>query len=411
MLNSGHLRLTFRSGRVYCRFADCSKAENLKLAAGLIAVCSGGIGRRRCEIDSMNKALLNDFPDRKFAEGVEKLVSEMAEFAPPQENMDYFSMRAELFRRSGSVISRSGDFSEDAYRKMLMPPEYDIYGDLPDFEILERFRNISAPELLQRYNTALVQGVLCCAEQLVITIDEPESGELRKLVKFMKFFRLLAEIERTSSGGIRLKVSGPFALLEHSRKYAVQLAAFFPAVLKLKKFHLKAVVKGLSRSGAKSVFELDQSAGLVSHYRDLAAYVPEEIKVFHRTFREKDPEWSIVGETPFINTGKHGICFPDLSFRHSSGTECHLELFHRWHRGAVAQRLEYLHSVPDAPLIAGIDRGAADDDTIAELFRKFPEAEKKCFRFRDFPGVESTVRTLNKAMDSLHKIKEKKNER
>ena len=62
----------------------------------------------------------------------------------------------------------------------------------------------------------------------------------------------------------------------------------------------------------------------------------------------------------------------------------------------MLQRLEYLNGNPDAPLIIGIDRSVAGDEYAAELFRQFPGAEKKCFRFRDFPGVDSTLRILNK---------------
>ncbi|MBR2373824.1 MAG: DUF790 family protein [Lentisphaeria bacterium] len=396
MLNSGHLRFMIRNGRLHCRFADCAKEENLKLAAGLIAIYSEGKGRSRSELSAGSRELADCFPDKKFASGMEKLAADMAEFSPPLDEIDYPAMRMELFRRSGDLMSRKGDFSENAYRTMMQMPETDIYGDLPDFEVLERFKCITPVELLQRYNTALVQGVLCHAEQLVITAGAPEQNELRKLVKFMKFFRLLAEIKRTPEGGIELKVSGPFALLEHSRKYALQLASFFPAVLKLKKFRLTAAVRELGRSGSSALLELDERSGLVSHYRDLGSYVPEEIKMFHRMFREKSTAWQIVGETPFINTGKHGICFPDLSFRSSDGAECHLELFHRWHKGAMLQRLEYLNGNPDAPLIIGIDRSVAGDEYAAELFRQFPGAEKKCFRFRDFPGVDSTLRILNK---------------
>lgn len=399
MLNRSHLCFTLRSGKVYCRFADCSKEENLKLASGLLAIYSGGCGKNRCELAAISKTLVNSFPDRKFAAGMEKLVTDMAEFSPPDSELDYPAMRRELFMRTGSIISKPGDFSEAAYLNMVQVPQHDIYGDLPDFEILERFKVITPSELLQRYNVALVQGVLFNAEEVIITVGSPEQGELRKLVKFMKFFRLLAEISKTPQGRIQLKVSGPFTLLEHSRKYALQLAAFFPAVLKLKQFHLKAKINGLGRSSAAAVLELDEKAGLVSHYRELAEYVPEEIRIFHRVFKEKCREWSIVGETPFINTGKHGICFPDLSFRRSDGQECHLELFHRWHRGGLVQRMEYLCENPAAPLIIGIDRGAADDGYMDELLRQFPGAEKKCFRFRDFPGVESTVRCLNKNVD------------
>jgi hypothetical protein len=229
--------------------------------------------------------------------------------------------------------------------------------------------------------------------QLTIDLPGAETGELRKLVKFMKFFRLLAEITAPRPGEIRLQVSGPFALLENSRKYALQLASFFPAVLKMKRFRLAAEIRLPGRTGK---LELSEKDNLVSHYRELAAYVPEEIRIFHRVFRERCSDWTIVGETPFINTSGE-ICFPDLSFRRTDGKVCHLELFHRWHRGALPRRLAFLDGHPQTPLIIGVDRAAVADEEFEELRAAFPAAAERLFRFRDFPAVDTLVRTLGKA--------------
>ena len=290
-----------------------------------------------------------------------------------------------------------GDIPEEEYRRRIDSPPGDIYGDLPDFELLTAFRELEPGELLCRYNTALVQGLLMNTSQLTIDLPEAETAELRKLVKFMKFFRLLAEIDAPRPGELRLQVSGPFALLENSRKYALQLASFFPAVLKMKRFRLEAEIRLPNRTGK---LELSEKANLVSHYRELAAYVPEEIRIFHRVFRERCSDWTIVGDTPFINTGGE-ICFPDLSFRRTDGRVCHLELFHRWHRGALPRRLAFLDEHPQTPLILGVDRAAVADEGFEELRTTHPAAAGRLFRFRDFPAVDTLVRTLDKAAGTL----------
>ena len=61
---------------------------------------------------------------------------------------------------------------------------------------------------------------------------------------------------------------------------------------------------------------------------------------------------------------------------------------------------------PEIPLIAGIDRGAVNDESFALLVSEFPGAAARCFRFRDFPGVETVVRNLN-----IQEKERKKNER
>jgi predicted nuclease of restriction endonuclease-like RecB superfamily len=181
--------------------------------------------------------------------------------------------------------------------------------------------------------------------------------------------------------------------LENARKYGLLLGSFFPAVLNLKRYTLEAEITLRSRKGK---LILDEKSGLVSHYRNISAYVPEEIRLFHRSIKEKGEEWQIIGETPFINMGKEGVCFPDLSFRNREGKVCHLELFHRWHKHTFPKRLAFLEEHPETDLILGADRGAVPDDTFAALEEKYPAAAKRVFRFRDFPGVETVLRMLNK---------------
>ena len=400
MLNLDLLRTTYRNGRFYCRFADCGKEENLSLAAALTAIFREGHNKCRSELAALTKALCAAAHDPKFASGVEKIITDSAEFDAPDPEVDYAAMRRELFLRSGAALKKEGDFSEEHYRSLYPHPAQDIYGDLPDFEVLRSFREMTPQGVLQRYNTALVQTMLLYTSKLTLTLSDPEHGELRKLVRFMKFFRLLAVIRSCGRNTIELELSGPGALLENARKYGLLLASFFPAVPLLKKYKLSAELEIRSRKGR---LELDQSSGLVSHYTNISAYVPEEIRLFHRLFREKGADWCIVGETPFIHMGKEGICFPDLSFRNESDEVCHLELFHRWHKGELPKRMEFMEKNPEIPLIAGIDRGAVSEEKWTDLVRTFPGAAERCFRFRDFPGVDTVLKTLEKIRDKNEK--------
>ena len=77
------------------------------------------------------------------------------------------------------------------------------------------------------------------------------------------------------------------------------------------------------------------------------------------------------------------------------GLELHLELFHRWHRGQLERRLELLDRRPELPLLLGIDRALADDDGFAALCGKHPALAGRLYRFRDFPGVDRTVKMLD----------------
>ena len=403
MLNLDLLRTTYRNGKFFCRFADTGKEENLLPASSLLTLFREGKGRCRSELVMLARPLISQAPDPKLAAGLEKLIHDTALFDAPDPEKDYPAMRRELFAASGAALSRPGDFSEEHYRKELDFPGFDIYGDLPDFELLCGFKDISETELIHRYNTALVQTMLLYAEKLTVTLHEPETAELRKVVKFMKFFRLLAELSQPAPDILRMDISGPGALMENARKYGLLLGSFFPAVLNLKHYTIESDVEIRSRKGK---LLLDETSGLVSHYRNIASYVPEEIKLFHRSVREKNLRWEIVGETPFINMGKEGISFPDLSFRNPEGCICHLELFHRWHKWSFQPRMEFLEEHPELPLILGADRGAVNDADFEMLCKEFPGAAERVFRFRDFPGVETVMKMLDKYAESI-KIKKK----
>ena len=400
MLNIDLLRTTYRNNRIFCRFVDPEKEENLLVARSLLMIYRTGFGRSRSEIASLCRSAAAGSPDPKFAAGLEKLLNDRTEFSAADPEKDYAALRRELFTRSGAAMVQKGDFSEEAYRKSLQLPDLDIYGDLPDFELFTSFKDLSETELLHRYNTALVQTVLLFANSLHLKLYDTAPEELRKIVKFMKFFRLLAQISSPKPNTLELDLSGPGALLENARKYGLLLGAFFPAVLHCKRYTLTADVEIRSR---KARFELDEKSSLVSHYGNMAAYVPEEIRLFHRAVKEKSLHWQIVGETPFINMGKEGICCPDLSFCNRENLICHLELFHRWHRGGLQSRLAFLEENPAVPLIIGVDRGAVKDDEFAALESSFPNGTKRVFRFRDFPGVETVIKMLDKYAENINK--------
>ena len=402
MLNLDLLRTTYRSGKFFCRFADTGKEENLLLAASLLAVFQEGTNRCRSELLSMTRNIGAASHDPKFAAGLEKIICDNASFDAPDTDTDYAAMRRELFTLSSAAISRSEDFSQEHYRTLFPFPAGDIYGDLPDFEILRSFKPMTPEALLDRYNIALVQTMLLYTSKLTLTFIDPEYSSLRKLMRFMKFFRLLAVIRKAGNNSVEMELSGPGALLENARKYGLLLSGFFPAVPLLKKYRLHAELEIRSRKG---ILELDEKAPLVSHYNNIAAFVPEEIRLFHRLFKEKESSWRITGETPFINMGKAGIAFPDLSFIHDSGSVIHLELFHRWHKGQLPQRLKFMEENPELPLILGIDRGAVNDALFEELTAGNPNAAERCFRFRDFPGVETVINKLNKYVQHKTKVK------
>lgn len=398
MLTKEHLKYRRRGERVYPGVIEPEAAAFVGLAGELLALYRSGVeeGVTRGELGELVEALVRGCADAALARAFNKLILDHCEFAAAAE-LDYPAARTALFGRGGALLGEGLELA--AYRAALAAePEYgallgagDIYGDLPDNERLLKMREMTAKELTHRYNVAQVQGLLMAANELVVTVSDPEPAELRRLAKYLKFFRLLGSFRagKTESELI-VTVSGPFAIFQNTRKYAVQLASFFPAVLLMKKWSLAAK---LSLGGRELELKLDESSRLKSHYRNFSAYVPEEIAMFHRHFREKAPAWRIVPGTVLRGEGAERI-FSDFTFGGPGGETVHLELFHRWHRTELERRLALLRQRPELPLLLGIDRALCDDAEYAALAVRDPALAARLFRFRDFPGVDRVGKLL-----------------
>ncbi len=395
MLTSDLIHTTRSGTLIKPCFIDPQTPDLLDLADKLILLCrkaAAGHITRAVFLESFAGIRSSDcrtFPVNALL----KLLEERMEFQSGSGENDYPALRRELFLKSSELLQK-GFPDEEKFNTFFPPDTPDPYGDLPEFDTASGFRDLTPPELLNRYNTALVQAILLKADKLTVVIGESDPAELRRMLKYLKFFRLLAEISKNSAGALKIDISGPFSLFGPTRKYALNLAAFFPAVIRLGSWKLRAEVK--TRSGSSAVLKLDNTTGLVSHYRHFSAYVPEEIRIFHRVFSSKTDDWQITGDTPVLLAGNGRYLVPDLSFkRRSDGTVIHLELFHRWHRGQLENRLEYLERKSSLPLIIGIDRAICDEELCEILTKKYPGAMAKSFRFRDFPGVDTVLRKLN----------------
>jgi len=382
-----------QGGKFRIRFVDPDDPD-LLLSAERLAACFASAAERgltRSELEE-ELELFRRGGEKKRLDGLIKLLTDRTEFVSPQD-ADYPGLRKKVFSAVSSALARCGE-NLAAYRESMekVSGVPDIYGDLPGYERIKSFAPVKPRELLERYDLALAQGMLFYAETLTVKVSDPEPAELRRMLKYMKFFRLLARVISAEDSSLEIELSGPFSLFGPTRKYALNLAVFLPAAVRLKKWRIDAV---LNAGGRKGTLHLDESSGLVSHYRNFSAYVPEEVKMFHRLFSEKSDTWKIVGDTPVIQAGPQDFIVPDLSFSDGAGKTLHLELFHRWHKVQLENRLKTLEK-QELPLIVGIDRSLMDTASFDALLAESPALARHIFRFSDFPGVETTLRMLAK---------------
>ena len=405
MLTKDLIRARLSGDTVKPQFVRTDDPEILRYAEALILLYGEGEGMTAAELDESAAALAAAFRDRKLADGLHKTVRDRAEFSLPAD-CDYPAARVDLFRgtaallRSGGAPESLDDVRTAVFASVPSAAEtfaQGIYCDLPECERLLPMKKMLVREVPERYNVSLVQSLLLFSSKLTVTIPAKEDPAfLRRLFRYMKFFRLLFTAEMTGKDAIRLTFDGPASVLEHSAKYGLQIASFFPAVCQLPHWSIAAEVMWKEHFRK---LKLDETSGLVSHYSNFVAYRPEEIRMFSDYFRTSQTGWTLDDMPGWIPLGGQTLLFPDIVFRsETSGREYPMELFHLWHAGQLEQRLHWCEEHPDRDLLLGVDRALLKKDgVLKERLEASGYFRTHGFLFRDFPGVEK----VSKLLDSL----------
>ncbi len=409
MLTKDLLRFRLMNNAVKPSFVKTDDPALLELAASLIALYESSAGSTRGSIEESAGALLKTAKDLKLARGIDKIALDRCEFSSVAD-CDYPTLRRAVFAKAFSLFG-SGEVRElGAFKDAVLSgssPELaflkdGLYADLPDNEKLVSMKKLFPKELLERYNCALAQSLLLYCSKLEATVSESDPAKLRRLFKYLKFFRLLAKIGDGDGGGsgaegseahptkLSLSIDGPASLFENTTKYGLQLASFLPALIQVSEWSMDSQVKLRDRVLR---LRLDQDSGLVSHYANFGAYIPEEASMFHKLFKARVPDWTVAGGSPFIRAGGGDLIFPDFSFEGVDGTRVHLELFHKWHSSQLPARLEFCARHPELNLILGVDRALLSGSAMKASLEADPFFSKRGFLFRDFPGVDA-VRSL-----------------
>jgi predicted nuclease of restriction endonuclease-like RecB superfamily len=241
--------------------------------------------------------------------------------------------------------------------------------------------------LLDRYNLGLAQGLLLYTDQVTLELERPELLEVRRVLGWLKFCRLVAWLERSDQRWT-ITVEGPGAILSMQKKYGLQLATFLGAVPLLSRYRLSAPID-LPRKKTCTL-ELTRDDPLVSPFARTPGHLPEEVQRFVESF--EDERWTIDPTPEVVQVGVRDVAVPDFTLEHrEKGARLSVELFHRWHRAVLLRRIEALATKPDPNLVLGVDRSLLDD----ELERKI-EASDRMFVFNAFPSKRALEKVLAK---------------
>ncbi len=330
----------------------------LALCAELTRIWSQGVGLKRRDLEEQLLLAVNRARSALLGKGLSRVLETLASLQAPASCEE---LRTRACAASARLLAApAADL--DAHRATVAAElglECDalkdaLYADLPDAEILAAAAAPAPAELIARYNLALCQGLLLGAASVRVRIAAPEAGVERRLFAALRFRRLVAEARRAQDASLELVVSGPAAMLDSAQRYGLQLALFLPAVAAERAWTLSAEIGARARAGAGgSLSELSQADALWAPARG-GGFVPEELKRIEELLGERLAPWRVTEATPIVLPSGELIA-PDLALA-ADGRAHPLELFHRWHAGPLARRLEQLERGLATGLVIGVDR-------------------------------------------------------
>ena len=405
MLTKDLIKTRIRKGRVYPDKIDLKSLEAMELAAEMLKCCVHAKGKTQKELESLWEQ--SGFSLKPWYAAFKKLILDMASWQEVDSKLedkrwnwfhDAQNLRTEtLFPcfeafQEAFAASQTQPFAEIAS---------ELYGDLPDKRCLDTIPQITASELIHRYNSAQIQGLLFKAQYMEISLLNSRLEERRMFFRALKFHQLVAEVldsnfSQEKEGDLKVRLSGPLSVLQSQQTYGARFANFFPRVLLLKQWKCEALID-LSPAPSKKGLNLvlDHKCGIKSHYRNPGSYVPEEFQSFVDAFNRHSDSWKVSFADAFIHLGSQSYCFPDLCFSRDGKQTVYMELFHKWHKGQLEHRLHVLEKNQARNLLVGVARNLFKIPVVKNNINNSSWFGANGVLFSDFPSVKSVLTTLS----------------
>jgi predicted nuclease of restriction endonuclease-like RecB superfamily len=384
MLTGALVRVRYSRNRIIPAYAAADDPANLALAERVLDIYRGQESHTRGEIQEDVAATFGDVPLSFLQQGLAKLLEDRCEFevvaGHPPEQLRETVFRAAAAARAGGPLDRAAVLAAVAGDLSLSPAEVEggLFADLKSEQRLVKFRDTTPERLLRRYNVALAQSVLLRAVGVTVDVRREPVPKLRRLLRLIKFHRLVCDVEPTGPASYRLKLDGPLSLFTATQKYGLQLAMFLPAVLSCGDWELRADLRWGPQRKPK-VFTLSPADGLESHLPDHGTYVPPELAMFAEQFRKKVTDWRLHDETAILPLGP-AFWVPDFRLEHvATGRSVYLEVLGFWRKASAELHLLRLREHAREPyLLALSDQLRIDDADLDGL-------PSEVVRFRQMP--------------------------
>lgn len=341
MLTSDLLLTRTEGPYLYPRYVRTDAPRFTRMAEELIGIYAAHQGKPRRELTAALNQYAEDRTDFRIQRGLAKLLrDDRCEFEEQAVALP-LEVRRRLFalaRENHPVVLQpdhihpvtKDELIAEVAREYKAEPEqiaWALYADLAENHILTRFDPPEPAWLLQRYNVALAQALLYRCVRMKLSVFRNIPSRYKQLFKFVKFYQLMHAIEGDLDSGYEILLDGPVSMFRLSQKYGLKLAVFLPALLLCTRWKMEAEI--VTAEGEHRYFPLDESANLVSHYRDSTMYDSLLEKTFAERFHATESGWEIEREVAIINL-KETVFIPDFAFRHTDGRTALMEIVGYW---------------------------------------------------------------------------------
>ncbi len=376
MLTGKMVRVRHAKNRLVPLYVEPADESLVALAEQLLLAYRTAPGGTRGEIEEDFSDLIPEGPRGLLPAGLAKLLEDRCEFEvsadhPPDQ------LREAIFKAAATARAECANAMQPFDRASVMrgaaeelslaltPEQLDrsLFADLKNEQRVISFDDITAEQLLNRYNVALAQSILLRCTLMEVRVYAETPARFRQLFRAVKFHRLICTIQETPGNSYKLTLDGPLSLFSSTNKYGLQLAMFLPTLLHCKAFDLRANIRwGADRK--EKTFQLSGLDGLKSHTADFGVYTPPELQMFADTFATKVKGWTLDSDPhPILLPTNTWV--PDFKMTHTkSGKEVYVEVFGFWRKGDIETHYKNLSKgVPGQFVLCVSEQMRADEDS------------------------------------------------
>lgn len=404
MLTVDHIR-AFRRGKQISLTPlwGLSPTQATALLDEVLATALEHHGRTRGELVAAFNELVVDESSQRALRGASKLVLDQCDFAE-RDDIDPPALRDALYRKAASIRSAGGVVDAAAITAAVAADKgldvvtfnAALYADLDEARLVDAtaLRSLSGQSLLPVWEQAEQQALLLRATSVVIDVDA-RPAELRALLRTMKLFQLLFEIEPLKDG-VRFVVDGPMSMFSQSLRYGQKLALLLPKVQACKVHRVRAEVQ-LKKGGSTAPFEIAgkrPTEGSVDD-TDLSPLVQQLLSELPDKLSGVLAGGRVEVCNDVVAVPGVGACVPDLVvIEKKTKRRLYIEVLGFWSRDAVFKRIALVTASTSAvPLLLcvsdrlRVSEAALDSDHGALLtFKGALSAKKVAERLAQLAG-------------------------